>query len=64
MEEILAEDIPGMDIDNKEEPGYELVSKVTVAIVYNHIHLEIAYKFKHNQVRHLLFTDLILEQQQ
>ena len=28
VEEILNEDIPGMEINNQDEPGYELVSKV------------------------------------
>ena len=28
LQEILNEDIPGMEINNQDEPGYELVSTV------------------------------------
>ena len=36
LQEILNEDIPGMEINNQDEPGYELVSKVnnTVKLCY------------------------------
>lgn len=30
VKEILNEDIPGMEINNQDEPGFELVSKVCI----------------------------------
>lgn len=33
IKEIINEDIPGMEINTKEEPGYELVTKVSDSFV-------------------------------
>jgi hypothetical protein len=32
--DILNEDIPGMEISNQDEPGYELITKVNLTLFY------------------------------
>lgn len=31
--DILSEDIPGMEISNQDEPGYELITKVNLTLL-------------------------------
>ena len=39
--EILSEDLPGIAIDNQEEPGFEMVTTVSVFVIHGCLRIEL-----------------------